>query len=177
MELLQSCAKFSKWDFARIQLKTDFGLILSTVTSYWWQNIDPFSHTDKHYLGVTRTPWHLKLITEKSIGCLITCSVWHRENIKASYRWPFARKNTCDRWIPLIVVIFSVAPIISTFGNIWNQIILTHTSIAHKHDDVIKWKHFPRYWPFLRGIHRFRWIPCIKASDAELWCFLWSAPE
>ena len=23
-----------------------------------------------------------------------------------------------------------------------------------KHDDVIKWKHFPRYWPFVRGIHR-----------------------
>ena len=24
-----------------------------------------------------------------------------------------------------------------------------------QHDDVIKWKHFPRYWPFVRGIHRF----------------------
>ena len=24
------------------------------------------------------------------------------------------------------------------------------------HDDVIKWKHFPRYWPFVRGIHRSR---------------------
>ena len=23
-----------------------------------------------------------------------------------------------------------------------------------KHDDVIKWKHFPRNWPFVRGIHR-----------------------
>ena len=23
-----------------------------------------------------------------------------------------------------------------------------------KHDDVIKWKHFPRYWPFVWGIHR-----------------------
>ena len=23
-----------------------------------------------------------------------------------------------------------------------------------KYDDVIKWKHFPRYWPFVRGIHR-----------------------
>ena len=23
-----------------------------------------------------------------------------------------------------------------------------------QHDDVIKWKHFPRYWPFVRGIHR-----------------------
>ena len=22
------------------------------------------------------------------------------------------------------------------------------------HDDVMKWKHFPRYWPFVRGIHR-----------------------
>ena len=22
------------------------------------------------------------------------------------------------------------------------------------HDDVIKWKHFPRYWSFVRGIHR-----------------------
>ena len=22
------------------------------------------------------------------------------------------------------------------------------------HDDVIKWKHFQRYWPFVRGIHR-----------------------
>ena len=21
-------------------------------------------------------------------------------------------------------------------------------------DDVIRWKHFPRYWPFVRGIHR-----------------------
>ena len=21
------------------------------------------------------------------------------------------------------------------------------------HDDVIKWKHFPRYWPFVQGIH------------------------
>ena len=23
------------------------------------------------------------------------------------------------------------------------------------HDDVIKWKHFPRYWPFVRGVHRW----------------------
>ena len=22
------------------------------------------------------------------------------------------------------------------------------------HDDVMKWKYFPRYWPFVRGIHR-----------------------
>ena len=54
---------------------------------------------------------------------------------------------------------------------------LVAVKIVWKHDDVIKWKHFPRYWPFVRGIHRSRWIPRTKASDAELWCFLWSAPE
>ena len=26
--------------------------------------------------------------------------------------------------------------------------------IYSTHDNVIKWKHFPRYWPFVRGIHR-----------------------
>ena len=26
--------------------------------------------------------------------------------------------------------------------------------ITFPHDDVIKWKYFPRYWPFVRGIHR-----------------------
>ena len=48
---------------------------------------------------------------------------------------------------------------------------------APQDDYVIKWGHFPRYWPFVWRIHRSRLIPLTKASDAELWCFLWSAPE
>ena len=33
---------------------------------------------------------------------------------------------------------------------------ISRISIHHTlgHDDVIKWKHFLRYWPFVRGIHR-----------------------
>ena len=33
--------------------------------------------------------------------------------------------------------------------------LITHslTPVGY-HDDVIKWKHFPRYWPFVWGIHR-----------------------
>ena len=32
---------------------------------------------------------------------------------------------------------------------------LDHSSggVKSPYDDVIKWKHFPRYWPFVRGIH------------------------
>ena len=29
-----------------------------------------------------------------------------------------------------------------------------HVSAAELHDGVTKWKHFPRDWPFVRGIHR-----------------------
>ena len=32
--------------------------------------------------------------------------------------------------------------------------LLFTPEICGSHDDVIKWKHFPRYWPFVRGIHR-----------------------
>ena len=29
-----------------------------------------------------------------------------------------------------------------------------HQYLWSYHDDVMKWKHFPRNWPFVRGIHR-----------------------
>ena len=34
---------------------------------------------------------------------------------------------------------------------------------ASCHDDVIKWNTFPRYWPFVRGIHR--------SQRPVTWCF------
>ena len=46
--------------------------------------------------------------------------------------------------------------------------------IPVNHDDVIKWKHIPRLWPFVWGI---RWIPRTDSGDAKLYCFLLSAPE
>ena len=58
-------------------------------------------------------------------------------------------------------------------------IALLHVNHSYglHHDDVIKWKHFLRYWTFVRGNHRSSANSPHKASDAELWCFLWSAPE
>ena len=45
-----------------------------------------------------------------------------------------------------------------------------------RYDDVIKWKHF-RVIDHLCGKFTGDWrILRTKASDAELWCFLWSAP-
>ena len=36
----------------------------------------------------------------------------------------------------------------------------------HQHDDVIKWKHFSRHWPFVRGIHR---LP-VNSPHKGRWC-------
>ena len=47
------------------------------------------------------------------------------------------------------------------------QTVLTDGMVPH--NDVIKKKRFPRYRPFVRGIHRSP----TEASDAELW----STPE
>ena len=50
-----------------------------------------------------------------------------------------------------------------------------------KHDDVIKWKHFPRYWPFVRGIHRSpvnsphkgQWRGALMLSLISAWINEW----
>ena len=34
-------------------------------------------------------------------------------------------------------------------------------------DDVIKWKHFPRYWPFVRGIHRYTYIKSDHSAQSS----------
>ena len=34
------------------------------------------------------------------------------------------------------------------------MVTVVFASYAVCHNDVIKWKYFPRYWPFVRGIHR-----------------------
>ena len=49
------------------------------------------------------------------------------------------------------------------------------------HDDVIKWKHFPRNWPFVRGIHRSpvnsphkgQWRGALMFSLMSVWINGW----
>ena len=43
------------------------------------------------------------------------------------------------------------------------------------HDDVIKWKHFPRNWPFVRGIHRDKgqWRGALMFSLICVWINGW----
>ena len=81
-----------------------------------------------------------------------------------------------SRWMVVCAAILGKRQ--SLFGmNIWRFHVDTCCFHAVFHDDIIKWKHFLRYWPFERGSVSHRWISLTKAGDAELGCFLWSTPE
>ena len=69
----------------------------------------------------------------------------------------------CCFWVPSILILNV---------RIW---IRLHEN--HFHDDVIKWKHFPRYWPFVREIsrspvnypHKRQWLGALKFSLICAW--------
>ena len=72
---------------------------------------------------------------EGNYSCLLP--LFHRD------RGLYERKSTTTVELP----VDSTFTKVQLLGNIF------HATTA-LHDDVIKWKHFPRYWPFVRGIHR-----------------------
>ena len=41
-----------------------------------------------------------------------------------------------------------------------------HVITQRQYEDVIKWKHFPRCWPFVRGIHRWP----LDSPHKGQWC-------
>ena len=61
------------------------------------------------------------------------------------------------------------------------NLISSASSFALHHDDVIKWKQFPLYWPFVRGIHRSpvnfphkgRWRGALMFSLICDWINVW----
>ena len=63
-------------------------------------------------------------------------------------------------WIPSATANFrckKVCTVVSPSAESLNYAALEIASdMSHnmQHDDVIKWKHFPRHWPLVRGIHR-----------------------
>ena len=78
-------------------------------------------------------------------------------NIKAPHHWPFAWQ-------------------IYQWRSEAQRPVIRGGLSSYYHDDVIKWKDFPRHWPFVRINYRSPVNPPTKASDAELWCFHWSLP-
>ena len=64
--------------------------------------------------------------------------------------------------------------IVIWYGHLYQEHVLFGLPLCQHnfvHDDVIKWKHFPRYFSLCGEFTGHRWIPLTKASDADIWCF------
>ena len=64
----------------------------------------------------------------------------------------------CKLWCFHIMVKQTVLHLNTKISLYWKSALGSDLANAYRvfinHDDVIKWKHFPRYWSFARGIHR-----------------------
>ena len=55
------------------------------------------------------------------------------------------------------ISIVSICPTLINCGTVPVKnlsVISAETELSYEHEDVMNWKHFPRYWFFVRGIHR-----------------------
>ena len=74
----------------------------------------------------------------------------------------------------------SSAPVINERNSHWVNRVWSFWKNT-RHDDVIKWKHFPRYWPFVRGIqrspvnspHKGQWRGALMFSLICVWINGW----
>ena len=80
-------------------------------------------------------------------------------------------KRPCVTWINIDSRSFSWDLVGHLQSGFWYKNTHWRSLKVSEHGDVIKWKHFPRYWPFVRGIHRWPVNSLTKASETELWCF------
>ena len=81
----------------------------------------------------------------------------HHSSLGSHVSCPFiSQLGPCVTWAKFsqqIIVLFAMTTLL------WSPKIYSHTLMLigvwrEHHGDVIKWKHFPRNWPFVRGIHR-----------------------
>ena len=103
--------------------------------------------------------WHT-FIDPTHVQCTVRCSVlisyimWKCVHHLIWQEDPFCcetqHNNTRSKWLRWIsrIVLHLTCP----FLHICDWYNFTANRLSH--DGVMKWKHFPRYWPFVWGIHR-----------------------
>ena len=76
--------------------------------------------------------------------------------------WPFcpggasdaSLKNTCKHTTWIHYVLMTCLRVLIAWVSCIHFVCYGMNIDRNWHDDVIKWKHFPRYWLYVRGIHR-----------------------
>ena len=163
-----------------------------------WQCVAKYHK--KHYIDVIMTT----MASQITSLAVVYSSVYldadqrkHQSSASLAFVWGIDR----DRWIPhtkgqlrgkcfhlmtsswITTAIQEAITVLQFFGAIYIQCVFVMVKHLAVSDNIIYMMTSsngnifrvtgPLCWEFTSR----RWIPHTKASDAQLWCFLWSAPE
>ena len=103
-------------------------------------------------------------------GYVHGCTLWSSEG---SGTRSYLNCNIAAFLVHIVTQILQGKLLLHNYANVF---LYFFVCCLTKHDDVIKWKHFPCYWPLFEG-NLLVTVGFTKASDAKHWCFLWSAPD
>ena len=113
-------------------------------------------------------------------------SLFHLHHLKnfsfTEYCWKFFLINNSKLILPMLKAISLKTPWSFVFYVvIYMYMIFLWAVKACMFHDVVKWKHFPRYWPFVRGIHqslvntphKVQWLGTLRFSLICAWTNSW----
>ena len=117
------------------------------------RGIHRWSVDSPHKGPVTRKAFPLRDVMKKPSKCASGYRPHHAEflliytdRLMSSWRLQMPCRQTCARqW---------ATTMLTGCWPWWHMSRIVHLLLCITHDEVIKWKHFPRYWPFVRRIHR-----------------------
>ena len=116
------------------------------------------------------------MICEK--GTYPNCDIWCKNNQAALKFGRHFSSNTAERPTKFRAIGQLYTPISRLRVFLWSTVV--PMDALWYHDDVIKWKHFPRYWPFVGGIHRSpvnshkgQWRGALMFSLICVWINVW----
>ena len=124
------------WGSIRYLIKTSCRLFNNIISQY----------CAVHLVCKWNSPWgYYKRVT--------VCGKVFHSNASITSNW-LQKRNIGNFGKPQIVPVAPTQKNTMLWSNNWY------------HDVVIKWKHFPRYWPFVRGIHRSP----VNSPHKGQWC-------
>ena len=71
-----------------------------------------------------------------------------------NYTFKITVKSPRGQWVTLSIITMCLNITHKSYSHISQGLMSQGKAGMWGHDDVIKWKHFLHYWPFVQGIHR-----------------------
>ena len=139
----------------KLQRYSRWSLVLDTLfhpTLYW--TYDYLSILELDSICVSKRGW--QGLMKKTMGVMgnYIAQIYQKTNNIIQQIW------VLKKGVSQIQALYIVGFEISVVWQMWLALCykmktyMVRKGSFHTHDDVIKWKHIPRYWPFVRGIHQ-----------------------